>query len=447
MADAAAQVTASARDGMGGLMMPILEAWLAQDAGDVAAAQGALAALAGEQGFAPFRLFHEALILDVAGRTDAADRAYAATRDTQAGNATRVVQAYASHLARTGRREAAIDLLRAHRGRFPDNPAIEATLRRLDDGREPVRPIADAREGIAEALYGVAAALATERSNETGRAYLQLALRLRPGFDNAHMLLAEMLESDQRWAEASEVYRAVPADSPYSWEARIRTASTLARQDETDRAVALLEELGAERPEDARPMIALADLLRARERYEAAIPAYDRAVERVGTLQQRDWTLLYSRGIALERAGQWERAEADFLRALELEPEQPLVLNYLGYSWVEKGRHLERALEMIERAVEQRPTDGYIVDSLGWAMYRLGRFADAVRHLERAVVPRPEDPVINDHLGDAYWQVGRRLEARFQWSHALVLDPEPDDRETIMAKLESGLHTTRAAAD
>ena len=152
-----------------------------------------------------------------------------------------------------------------------------------------------------------------------------------------------------------------------------------------------------------------------------------------------DWTIYYFRGISYERAKQWDKAEADLLKALELEPEQPLVLNYLGYSWIDQNLHLQEGLDMVRRAVAQRPEDGYIVDSLGWAYYRLGRFEDAVEELEKAVLLRPADPTINDHLGDAYWQVGRRLEARFQWSHALDLDPDEELETKVRVKLATGL--------
>ena len=172
---------------------------------------------------------------------------------------------------------------------------------------------------------------------------------------------------------------------------------------------------------------------------EEAVKAYDEAVKRIGALERRHWSLLYTRGIALERSKQWPRAEADFLAALEFEPEQPYVLNYLGYSWVDQGINLERAQKMIERAVELRPNDGYVVDSLGWVLYRLGKFAGAVRELERAVELRPEDPIINDHLGDAYWRVGRRQEARFQWRRSLSLEPEDDLLAVLRDKIKAGL--------
>ncbi|MGH6954092.1 MAG: tetratricopeptide repeat protein, partial [Alphaproteobacteria bacterium] len=159
------------------------------------------------------------------------------------------------------------------------------------------------------------------------------------------------------------------------------------------------------------------------------------------------WTLLYARGIALERSKQWPRAEADLLRALEFRPEQALVLNYLGYSWADRGENLERAREMIERAVALRPNDGYIVDSLGWVHYRMGQYDKAVIHLERALELKSGDAVITDHLGDAYWQAGRKTEARFQWRRALTLDADQDLRRSIQLKLEHGLGATNRAAN
>src|SRR5213078_2154909 len=154
------------------------------------------------------------------------------------------------------------------------------------------------------------------------------------------------------------------------------------------------------------------------------------------------------RGICNERSKQWASAEGDFKRALELSPEQAHVLNYLGYSWIDQGVNLDEGMRMIRRAVEQRPDDGYIVDSLGWAYYRIHNYDEAVKQLERAVELKPEDPTINDHLGDAYWRVGRVLEARFQWSHARDLKPESEDLAKIESKLKSGLvEDTSSAAD
>jgi Flp pilus assembly protein TadD len=203
--------------------------------------------------------------------------------------------------------------------------------------------------------------------------------------------------------------------------------------------VALLEEMALREPERPDPLVTMGDLLRGEDRFAEAEAAYTRALERLPVIEQRHWRLLYARGIAYERTKRWPQAESDLVKALELEPEQPFVLNYLGYSWVDQGLNLDRAKAMLHRAVELRPEDGFIVDSLGWAYYRLGDLDKAVTYLERAVELEPGDPVINDHLGDAYWRVGRQREARFQWRRALTFEPEADLVPTIQAKLANGL--------
>jgi Flp pilus assembly protein TadD len=359
-----------------------------------------------------------------------------------------VFLAHASFLSRNGRAEEAAKAVAEQLERFPENGVLRHARRELDAGR-PLPPIVRSpAEGVAEAFFGAAGALAQDRTADASRVYLRLALYLRPQFDAAQLLLGELLANDKRWTEAIEAFRAVPGDSPHAWEARLHIASALNRQEKSDEAAALLQAMSEERPEDTAALIALADMLRSRERYQQAAEVYERAIGRIsGGLQERHWPLLYARGIAFERSKAWERAEADFLAALKLKPDQPLVLNYLGYSWVEQGKNLERAREMIERAVAQRPNDGYIVDSLGWVLYRMGDFQGAVRQLERAVELRPEDPTINEHLGDAYWRVGRRLEARFQWRHALALGPEKDRIEQLTQKIDDGLSTKEARND
>ena len=238
---------------------------------------------------------------------------------------------------------------------------------------------------------------------------------------------------------AVDAYRSIPAGSDYAWAAQLRAASGLADLDRQDEAIAALNAMADERPGRIDAASALGDAFRMDERYEEAAAAYDMAIGRLAIVEDRHWRLFYVRGIAFERLGEWPKAEADFLRALELEPDQPLVLNYLGYTWVEQGRNLDEARTMIEKAIELRPDDGYIVDSLGWVAYRLGDFEEAVYQLELAVELVPGDPIINDHLGDAYWQVGRLNEARFQWRRVLTLEPEDELADQIRRKLADGL--------
>jgi tetratricopeptide (TPR) repeat protein len=183
----------------------------------------------------------------------------------------------------------------------------------------------------------------------------------------------------------------------------------------------------------------LGNIMRAHKMYAEAIPYYDQALSLVDKPDKRHWVYYYARGTSYERLKNWPAAEADLEKALALYPDQPLILNYLGYSWIDQGRNLKEGMAHIEKAVALKPDDGYIVDSLGWAHYKQGNFKEAVRYLERAVELKPDDAVLNDHLGDALWRVGREREARYQWDQALSLKPEPEDLEKIRKKIEAGL--------
>ena len=218
--------------------------------------------------------------------------------------------------------------------------------------------------------------------------------------------------------------------------------------DRADEAKKRLDHVIAEHPKDTEAIIELGNIQRGRKQFADCAQTYSKAIDTVPNPEKSNWVMFYFRGICYERSHQWPAAEADMKKALELYPEQPLVLNYLGYSWIDQGVHLDEGMDMIRRAVEQRPDDGYIVNSLGWAYFRTGNYDEAVKNLERAVELKPEDPTINDHLGDAYWRVGRTLEAHFQWSHAKDLNPEPEDLPKIEAKLKDGLPAdTSSAAD
>lgn len=429
------------------LAVPLMTSWALIGKGEPDKAIKTVTTIPKRKSFAGLRTLHTALIHDMAKRTAEAGESYRAALEVRRNSAVRVVEAFGNFLEREGKTEEAAELYREALVDELSHPLIEQALARVTAG-QPAQPlIAGAMAGAAEALFGMAAQLARDGAVESAAAYAHLAIYLRPEFAAAQMLIGNILETNQRWEKAIAAYSAIDPRSPYAWNARIRIATNLDRLDRGDQAIALLRELADERVGDTDALISLGNLYRAKENWTEAIAEYDRAIARIETLTENDWPLLYTRGIALERAKLWPRAEADFLRALELKPDQPLVLNYLGYSWVDQRRNYERALSMIERAVDLRPRDGYIVDSFGWVLYRLGRYVKAVKQLERAVELRSEDSVINDHLGDAYWRVGRTSEARFQWRRALSFEPDENLVPVIERKLREGLSASGPRAN
>ncbi len=444
--DAARQRFAAVRrEGVYAFLMPLLDGWLTLATTDIDAALAALGPLADREAYLPFYALHVGHLQALAGNNAEAEaslrRAIVASRGS-----LRTVAALGRFLEATGQPDKARTVYEEYRAQNPGSVWVERVVEALGTAPPPPLLVSSATDGFAEALFSAASALPQQDGGDASLIYARLALYLRPNLAIAQVLVGEILEAMERPEDAHAAYSAVDTTSPFDWTARLRAATSLADLDRTDEAIALLRAMIDERRDRSDAATTLGDTLRMKERYAEAVTAYDTAIQRTPEISERHWSLLYARGVALERTKQWDRAEADFLRALELQPDQPLVLNYLGYSWVEQRRNLDRAKGMIERAVSLRPNDGYIVDSLGWALYRLGEFEEAVGHLERAVELMSNDPVINDHLGDAYWQVGRRIEARFQWQRALALDPEPDVVDEIKRKLAKGL-TAEAETD
>jgi len=438
-ADALRRMEGSPRTGINSLLTPVIAAWAEAGQGRTEIALKALAPLGENPALQPIQAYHTGLIDDVGGRTAAAEATYRGILEKPAGGTLRVVEAYGRLLHRAGRTEEARALYKTYLDRNPESPAVAAAMLALA-GPPPATPaVADAAGGAAEALYTTAAILSRDDSGEAVETYLALALYLNPRLDVARMLQADLMEGRKKWERAIAVYRRIDRASPYGDNARIRLAWAMNSDGKTDEAIGLLRAAADDRPDRTEAVVMLGDVLRGKERFAEAAREYDRAIQRIATPAERHWSLYYTRGIAHERSKQWPKAEADFKRSLELSPDQPSVLNYLGYSWVDRGENLGAARRMIERAVDLRPNDGFIVDSLGWALYRLGQYEDAVVKLERAIELQPDDPVINDHLGDAYWRVGRINEARFQWRRSLGLKPEAEAKTTIEKKLLQGL--------
>lgn len=298
-------------------------------------------------------------------------------------------------------------------------------------------------EGMAEALYAGAELLVRPQSRDRlaqlSIAYAQSALHLDPSMITARRFVGFTLSSRKHYKESNEILGAVKKSAPGYLEAQLQIAQNLTRMDETEDALSILQAASRSHAKWPEVHVAKGDLFRQLERYSDAVDAYDVALGLYPEDRAANWAAYYMRGIALERAKNWSRAEQDFRKALELKPDDPGVMNYLGYSYLDRGENLAEARRLIEKAYEGNPNDGYITDSLGWAMYVMGEFEEAVVQLERAVELAPADATINEHLGDAYWQVGRTNEARFQWERALTLNPEDAQESAILAKLEQGL--------
>ncbi|HUU65797.1 MAG TPA: tetratricopeptide repeat protein [Methyloceanibacter sp.] len=441
---------AAARQGpIADLTSTLARAWVLEADGKHNEAFAALDSLSSADWAQYYQRYHRALIADVAGRHQLASQAYAQAFKKNP-TTLRVADSYARHAVNANDRELATKIIKAHIAKAGPHPLSTTLLAQIESGETPPLTAANPTDGLAEVFYGIGDALAGEGGLDMGIVFLQFALNLKPDFPLANVALAEAYEGAKKYDAEIAAFDRIPKDSPLWINVQIQKAFALNSLEKVDEAKGLLEELIARDPKDSRPLDALGNILRSHERYEEARGYYSRAVNLVETPAKENWALFYSRGVCNERLKDWPAAEADFKQALELSPDESLVLNYLGYSWVDQGLNLKQAMDYIRKAVKLKPDDGYYVDSLGWAYFRLGNMSDAVEHLERAVELRPDDPIINDHLGDAYWRVGRKLEAKYQWEQAMSLEPEPEQAETLTKKIASGLEDateTKAAAD
>ena len=425
------------RQGLSAVLQPLLLAWAQQGRGQTDAALATLRPLTETGRQRGIYALHGAMIADIADRPREAERLVRIALADSATPSLPLTRTMAGILMRAGQTAEAERLL-DRLGRGHDDAGVFAET----GGREALatrRVVASATEGMAEAYLALATALRGPQAGEFSLALVRLALQLRPRYGPALLAGADALSDEGQYAAALALLGRGDAADPFAPLLALRRAGLLDRLNRVPEAEAELRRLATQFPRAFQPMARLGDLYRGRQNWPSAITAYDAAISKLGAPVVVHWPLFYARGIALERAKRWPEAEADFQRALSLNPEQPLVLNYLAYSWVELGQNLVEARRMLERAVELRPNDGNIADSLGWALYKLGDIPGAVRWLEKAVELESQSSVINDHLGDAYWAQGRRREALFQWRRALMLGPEGDEGPKIEAKVANGL--------
>ncbi|WP_311275354.1 tetratricopeptide repeat protein [Methylobacterium sp. WCS2018Hpa-22] len=436
-----------ARSGRGAaadLTSTLLTAWAYAGANDGKRALEVVNKLKGERSYNTFRDFHAGLIANLVGDQAEAERRLKAAYDADQ-NTLRIVDAYARFEAQAGRTDLAIQAYTAFDQLLPRHPIVRDALDKLKAGKPLTRLVNTAQEGAGEVLYGLGSAGSTQGDELPAVVYLRLALYLAPDHALARLTLADTLDRMKQTERANDAYAQMPASSPLKLNADIQIGLNLEQMGKGEEATQLLDAAMKEHPDSIDVVTALGNVQRSRKKYEEAAATYSRAIELIGKQPASNyWTTFYFRGTAYERAKQWPKAEADLKKALELvPPNQPAaraqVLNYLAYSWVDQNMNIDEAFTMLKQAVDASPRDGMIIDSLGWAYFRLGRYDDAVRELEKAIELKPGDPTINDHLGDAYWRSGRRLEGKFQWQHAKDLNPEPDDLVKINAKLKDGL--------
>jgi tetratricopeptide (TPR) repeat protein len=445
-ATAQININQSIRGPITDLVATLLSGWASYGSGDTKVAIANIDKLTGPEWYPIFKDLHSGMIFELANREkDAGTRLERAYKLDD--SMLRVADAYARWSSRSKDAAAATAIYEAFDKKLPRHPLVQEGLRETRAGKKLPPLVDSAQAGAAEALYGIGATLTRRGGEDLALVYLQLALYLQPNHSMALLSLADLYESVKKPQMAIKVYERVPASSPLKKNAQIQLATNLDTADRSDEAIKILKGVTAEDPKDIEAVMALGNIERGRKKFADCAQTYTMGIDAMPAAAEKSaWVTYYYRGICEERSKQWSKAEADMRKALEMQPEQPHVLNYLGYSWIDQGINLDEGMKMIKRAVDQRPDDGYIVDSLGWAFYRIGNFEDAVKNLERAIDLKPEDPTINDHLGDAYWRVGRVLEAKFQWAHARDLKPEPEELPKIEAKIANGLPDDTSSA-
>ena len=441
-ATAQTNINQSIRGPITDLVATLLSGWAAYGAGDAKGGVATIDKLACPEWYPLFKDLHAGMILELAGKEKDAgtrfERAYKLD-----DSMLRVTEAYARWLSRNKDSAAATTVYQAFDKKLARHPLIVEGLRDTKAGKKMPPLVDSAQAGAAEALYGIGATLTRRGGEDLALVYLQLSLYLQPTHPLALLSLADLYESVKRPQMAIKVYERVPASSPLKRNAQIQLAIDLDSADRTDEAIKILKGVTTEDSKDLEAIMALGNIERGRKKFGECGATYSQGVDVLPAGNDKANSVwYYYRGICEERSKQWGKAEADMKKALELSPEQPYVLNYLGYSWIDQGLNLDAGMKMLKRATELRPDDGAITDSVGWAYYRLGQFDKAVEWLERASEQKGDDATVVEHLGDAYWHVGRFRESRFQWNRALNQKPEKDRIPVILDKVSNGLNAT-----
>lgn len=425
--------------GFSPLLDGLVQGWVYLGLGQMSEAQARFDEMSENEAMKVFADYHKALALAAVGDFEGAEEIFRGDDGQMVRIGRGSLMAHIKILAQLDKKSVALSFIDDALNGSGDPEILDLQARLQEGAAVPYDFVINPAQGAAEVYLTLASVLPGEEKDRFGLIYGRLAEFLRPESVSAFLLVADLLNDQGQYDLAVENFNKVPSDHPVFYSAEIGRAEALQAAEKPDAAIEVLR--GLAKTHSAIPTVwtSLGDALRRESEFADATEAYSAAIDLLPEPKPNHWFLYYARGITNEREGIWDAAEADFRFALKLSPDQPLVLNYLGYGLVEKRIKLDEAQKMIETAVAKRPNDGYITDSLGWVLYRLGKFDEAVAPMERAVELMPVDPIINDHLGDSYWMVGRKLEAEFQWRRALSFDPEEKDAERIRNKLELGL--------
>ncbi len=426
------------KDGFGQFTKPLLTAWAKVGLGQK---EEALALLRDHTASDdPTYNFHAGLIEEMLGNTAAASR-YFETAIKNGPTLNAAVMA-ARFFQKNDRQDLTEKIYKSLAKSYPMSPFITELRNHTTEGTSVKTPA----EGAGIALFDLASLLYERRSYDSAQVYGRLVQRLVPSSDFVSMMMGDIAAVGNQYQASVASYERISENSPLYWLARLRVAEVYEAMEDQPRAVELLQSLSLNEKTRLPALAALGDIHRRQGRYAAAVESYNAAIEVVDKSKPEYWTIFYARGMALERINEWDRAEKDLMAALAFQPDNPMILNFIGYTWAEKGLNLDRALEFTRRAAELKPEDGYILDSHGWALYRMGKYTEAVQWMERAVAQTPDEAAILDHLGDAYWQVGRKNEARFKWKHAMENSKDAEFRAAVTHKIKNGVEAKPTVA-
>lgn len=428
-------------------IVPLLSAWtyVGRDGDAEKNREQALAKLqiiGKEPSFRAMYNFHAGMINDYYGKNEEAQKHYEVIVNEESLEMSfRALQVITNFYIRTGQKDKAVALVH----RYHDDKILADMLSRLVKNVENANPkktkpiVNNANVGLSEALFSIASTLRQGAAGiDLAHMFISLSVYANPKYDLAKLLLADVLESREMYSEANEIYDEIDKSSEAYYTVQLKKASNLVLMEDYKSAELLLKAMTLEGYNNYQLFLDLGDVLRVNGKQSEAIEYYEKALKKVGKVESEHWVLLYALGISYEQDKQWDKAEECFLKALELSQNHYLVLNYLGYSWLKQGKNVEQAFGMIVDAYNQAPSDGHVLDSLGWAFYRLGKYDLAVEYMEKAAEAEPANAVICDHLGDAYWLAGRKNEAGFQWNHVLVMtdDIGEVDYDLVRRKIE-----------